>query len=262
MARRRDDKITVEEEIAELSKATSVFEKYIQSSFAEFAGSMVYTFIACLAVTTMDVTNIAFAEGFGIAFLCSAFLSVSGGLFNPALTFSMALAGGINIVAAIMYFICQLVGALVGASFVRAVILGDSYHDIKGGCNQYRGVVPFDKYDSNRQLEMTQGTAVVIESVLSTMIFLVYLMANLDSKSRQPTGPLAYGFAVLVSVIAAYHSTGASFNPARSFGPAVVSGYWAEHYIYWAGPMLGGLLAGLFYRLILGDRKKRFILKH
>ncbi|XP_030840396.1 aquaporin-8 [Strongylocentrotus purpuratus] len=263
MARRKDDKISIDaSDIVELSKATSVFEKFIQSTFAEFIGTMVYTFIACMAVTTMDVTSIALAEGLGIAFLCSAFLNISGGLFNPGLTFAMALSGGINAVAAIMYFIFQILGALIGAAFIKAVVLNDSYYDIKGGCNQYRGLVPYDKYDANRQLDMTTGTAVVIETVLSTMIFLVYLMANLDTKGRQSTGPLAYGFAVLVSIICAYHSSGGSFNPARSFGPAVISGYWAEHYIYWAGPALGGLLAGLFYRLILGDRKKRFILKH
>ncbi|XP_041474185.1 aquaporin-8-like [Lytechinus variegatus] len=265
MARRRDrdDKISIDaSDIVELSKATSIFEKFIQSTFAEFAGTMIYTFLACMAVTTMDVTLIAFAEGLGIAFLCSAFLNVSGGLFNPGLTFAMALAGGVNAIAAILYFIVQIVGALIGAAFIKAVVLNDSYYDIKGGCNQYRGLVPYDKYDANRQIDMTPGTAVVIEAILSTMIYLVYLMANLDKKARQVTGPLAYGFAVLVSIICAYHCTGASFNPARSFGPAVISGFWAEHYIYWAGPAIGGLLAGLFYRLILGDRKKRFILKH
>lgn len=265
MARRRDrdDKISIDaSDIVELSKATSIFEKFVQSTFCEFVGTMTYTFIACMAVTTMDVTMIAFAEGLGIAFLCSAFLNVSGGLFNPGLTFAMALSGGVNALAAIMYFIVQILGALVGAAFIKAVVLNDSYHDIKGGASQYRGLVPYDKYDANHQLDMTPGTAVVIETILSTMIFTVYLMANLDGKARQVTGPLAYGFAVLVSIICAYHSSGASFNPARSFGPAVVSGYWAEHYIYWAGPALGGLISGLLYRLMLGDRKKRFILRH
>lgn len=77
MARRKDDKISIDaSDIVELSKATSIFEKFVQSTFAEFIGTMVYTFIACMAVTTMDVTSIALAEGLGIAFLCSAFLNI------------------------------------------------------------------------------------------------------------------------------------------------------------------------------------------
>ena len=74
-----DDKLSIlddNDSIVPLSKATSVFEKYIQSTFAECAGTMVYTFVACLAVTTWDVKMMAFAEGLAICFLCAAFLNV------------------------------------------------------------------------------------------------------------------------------------------------------------------------------------------
>ena len=54
----------------------TTFEKYVQSTFAEFAGTFFYTFIACLAVTSQDVVSIAFAEGLSIALLCSAFLNI------------------------------------------------------------------------------------------------------------------------------------------------------------------------------------------
>lgn len=239
----------------------STFEKYVQSTFAEFAGTFFYTFIACLAVTSQDVIAIAFAEGLSIALLCSAFLNISGGLFNPALTFAVALSGGINPFVALLYFVGQISGGLAGAAFVKAVLAQDSYYDIQGGANMFRGNVPFDKYDSDHTLEVTTGTAVIIECMLSIFIFMAYLQSNLDPKSKQVTGPLAYGFAVVVAILTGYHTSGASFNPARSFGPACVAYYWDEHYIYWAGPFIGGLLAGVFYRLVLGDSSKRLIMK-
>ncbi len=71
MGKKRDDidDLDFEEEL-------SNFEKYVQSTFAEFAGTFFYTFIACLAVTSQDVLSIAFAEGLAIALLCSAFLNI------------------------------------------------------------------------------------------------------------------------------------------------------------------------------------------
>ncbi|PIK51507.1 putative aquaporin-8 [Apostichopus japonicus] len=246
----------------ELEKKLSSFEKYIQSTFAEFIGTALFTFVACLAVSSRDVLSIAFAEGLCIALLCAAFVNISGGHFNPALSFAAAICGAINPILAVLYFVAQTCGAMVGASFVKAVILGDSYHILKGGANQFRGLgVPYDPYDSFHHLNVTPVTAIVVEAILSCLIFTVYLQANIDKKSRSSMGPMAYGFALIVAIISGFHVSGGSFNPARSFGPAVPSGYWDQHYIYWAGPYVGALVSGVMYRLILGDGKKRLIMR-
>lgn len=72
-----------------------------------------------------------------------------------------------------------------------------------------------------------------------------------DSKSVGRFAPLSIGFAVLVCVMVAAPFTGGSLNPARSFGPAVVAGTcWDGHWVYWVGPIVGGLLAGLTYKYL------------
>lgn len=238
------------------------FEKYVQSTFAEFIGTLLFVFVACMAVSARDVLSIAFAEGLCIALLCAAFVNVSGGHFNPAVSFASAVCGAINPICACLYFVAQILGAMCGASFVKAVILGDSYHILKGGANQFRGLgVPYDPYDTFHHLNVTPVTAIVVEAILSCMICTVYLQSNIDKKSQTSVGPLAYGFALLVSIIAGFHVSGGSFNPARSFGPAVPSGYWDQQYIYWAGPYIGALVSGVLYRLVLGDGKKRLIMR-
>ncbi|XP_071948907.1 aquaporin-8-like [Antedon mediterranea] len=253
------EKINYEDTEVERGEEAAVFEEYVQSVFAEFGGTLLYTFIACLAVTTENLVAIAFAEGLTIAVLCSAFLRISGGHFNPALTFAVCISGGLNPVLAAIYFIVQLIAAMIGAAFVKAVVLRISYDDIDGGVNKLRGSIPYDPYDLEHELDVTGGTAVVTEILVCIMIFSAYMNANVDHKSKQISGPLAYGFSITAGILSCFFVSGASFNPARSFGAAVCSGYWNEHYIYWAGPFAGAIFSGLFYRLILGDSKRRLV---
>ncbi|XP_038069095.1 aquaporin-8-like [Patiria miniata] len=260
MSGRDPGKIDMDDDQQE-ERTITTFEKYVQSTFAELVGTMFFTFIACLAVTTQDLVAIAFAEGLAMALLCSAFLNISGGIFNPALTFAVCLCGGISPLLAVLYFVVQICGGMLGAAFVKAVLLEDSYYDIRGGCNKFRGSVPYDKYDSLHVLGVSPGTAVIIEAMLSLFVYMSYLQANMDNRGKHLTGPLAYGFSITVGILTGMYSSGASFNPARTFGPAVASGYWDEQYIYWAGPVMGGLLAGAFYRFILGDSNKRLIMR-
>ena len=68
--------------------------------------------------------------------------------------------------------------------------------------------------------------------------------------------PLAIGLAVVVAHLVGVPITGTGLNPARSIGPAIVSGTWINHWIYWVGPIIGGMLAGLVYEAIFAQKKK------
>ena len=72
----------------------------------------------------------------------------------------------------------------------------------------------------------------------------------MDPKGRGNIAPIAIGLAVLVDHLIGVPLTGASMNPARSFGPSLVANFWDNHWIYWAGPLVGGGVAGLFYYFV------------
>lgn len=260
MAPKDDKKIDFDDDYDE-KETKSVFEEYVRSTIAEFIGTFFYVFIACLVVTSKNLIAMAFAEGLAIAVLCTAFINVSGGMFNPALTWAMVIAGGVNPLIGVMQFGVQTVAAMAGSGFCKGVLYQFDYQDINGGSNQWQGVVPLDKHIINSELSVSTMGAVITETIVCVFIFMVYLQANFDKKSKQVTGPLAYGFAVTCGILVGYHASGGSFNPARSFGSSAISGFWDEAYIYWAGPFVGASIAGLFYRLVLGDSTKRLFMK-
>ncbi|XP_038075258.1 aquaporin-8-like [Patiria miniata] len=239
----------------------NVWERYVQPVFAEFTGSILYTFIACLAVSANNVFAIGIAHGFGIAVLCTAFVRISGGQFNPAVTLASLLSGGTGIVG-LVYLPFQFIGALLGSAFVKASIYQyNSFEEIHGGANMMRGnrrIDPFNEYQRTSTWQINIVSIIIIEIVASTAVYLCYLLNNIDDRQPQ-RAPLYYGMGVAAAVISTYFTSGGGFNPAVSFAAAITSGYWNEHYVYWVGPLIGALLAALVYRLILGDRRKRLL---
>ena len=98
------------------------------------------------------------------------------------------------------------------------------------------------------------GMGILIEIVLTfTLVFVIFATA-LDREGMGRLAPLAIGFTVLVGHIVAVSLTWASMNPARSFGPALVAGVWGDHWVYWAGPLVGGGIAGLVYQVVFFGR--------
>ncbi|XP_019098642.1 PREDICTED: aquaporin TIP4-1-like [Camelina sativa] len=79
-------------------------------------------------------------------------------------------------------------------------------------------------------------------------------MVDPKKGSLDGLGPLLTGFVVGANILAGGAFSGASMNPARSFGPALVSGNWTDHWVYWVGPLIGGGLAGFIYENVLIDR--------
>ncbi|XP_072030854.1 LOW QUALITY PROTEIN: aquaporin-8-like [Amphiura filiformis] len=241
----------------------NAWEKFVQPIFAEFIGTALYTFLACMAVTGSGIFGIGIAHGFAMAALCTGFIEISGGQFNPAVSLASVLAGGTHPIVGLIYIPIQIVAGLVGSAFVKAVLQEDTYNEFDGGAPMLRGnrrITPFDEYDKVNRWEFSVVSAIIIEILVCTLIYLSYLMSNVDTRTGVKD-PIYYGFGVSAGVLASYYVSGGAFNPAVSFGAAIVSGYWPNHYVYWAGPVVGALISAALYRLLLGDRKKRLLFK-
>ncbi|KAL3875607.1 hypothetical protein ACJMK2_033542 [Sinanodonta woodiana] len=230
---------------------TGGFKTIVQPILAEFVGACVFVFIGCMASQNNLLTAVALAHGLTIALLIIGLGGISGGHFNPAVTLGVTLAGAIKPVLALGYFIAQVLGGLLGAAFVRAVLPYDIYVTTKGGRHSLgKGVDP--------------GWAIFGEVILTTVLVFTVLMSSVNRLTKSKLAPLAIGFAVAVDIMSGGPTTGASMNPARAFGPAVVSfaavsGSFDNHYVWWVGPLLGGVIAGLLYRCLFASSDKRWI---
>ncbi|XP_015497891.1 aquaporin-8, partial [Parus major] len=173
----------------------------------------------------------------------------SGGHFNPAVSLSVWLLGGLHITMLIPYWLSQLCGGMIGAGLAKAVAPSERFGNASGGA--FGGITADE-----------QVPAVLLgEIVLSSFLLLVVCMGAINGRSRTPLAPLCIGLTVTADILAGGGVSGACMNPARAFGPALVANYWDYHWVYWVGPMLSALLVGGLLRFLLGDQAMRLFLK-
>lgn len=180
---------------------------------------------------------IALGFGFAVAVMVAATGHISGAHINPAVTLGVLVAGKIKLPDAIAYVISQLIGATVAAMVLRSLL---------GPGAAAAGVTGIDS-----SLSVLQGFG--IEVILTFILVFVVFGTAVDMRS-QKLPALFIGLTVTIDILVGGPFTGASMNPARSFGPAVVSGTWVNHWIYWIGPLVGGALAGGMYSKIFLPR--------
>ncbi|CAJ0590730.1 unnamed protein product [Cylicocyclus nassatus] len=222
---------------------------------AEFFALMAFVLVGSLqAVTTYDgVLHAAFCHGIAIVVLVAIFAHISGGHVNPAVTLGVAVAGKMPPIEAIFYVVAQLLGGLLGSFIVRAILNFNQYVTIQGGATLCGvGVAWY------------QG--LIAEIFTTSFLVLAVLLSAADEKSV--IAPIVIGFTVLFDIIAVGSISGASMNPARSFGPNVVASifisdqlierFWSQHWIYYAGPIIGALMAAGLYRVFFA-RENRLV---
>ncbi|CAL0311653.1 unnamed protein product [Lupinus luteus] len=214
----------------------------LKAYLAEFIATLIFVFAGVgSAIAYNEVTKdaaldpaglvaVALAHAFALFVGVSIAANISGGHLNPAVTFGLAIGGNITLLTGLFYWIAQLLGSIV-ASLLLSFVTSKSVptHGLASGVNAFGGVV--------FEVIITFG-----------LVYTVYATAADPKKGSLGTiAPIAIGFVVGANILAAGPFSGGSMNPARSFGPAVVSGNFAENWIYWVGPLIGGGLAGLIY---------------
>ncbi|KAM9780618.1 aquaporin-8b [Neosynchiropus ocellatus] len=237
----------------EPSRPANTFEKHVQPCLAELLGTMLFVFIGCLSVVENPEgagrLQPALVHGLAIVVLVSCFAEISGSHFNPAFTLAIYLCAGMEMRMVVPFIACQLAGGALGAALAKVMTSGENFSRVHGGS--------FAMLQSDDQI----GAAVIGEIAMTCLITLVLLLGAVNSRTKTPTAPVLVGLTVVFNVLAGGGVSGACLNPARAFGPALVSNYWVYHWVYWLGPVAGALIAVVLVRLLVGDRKIRLIQK-
>ncbi|EPS45203.1 hypothetical protein H072_780 [Dactylellina haptotyla CBS 200.50] len=179
------------------------------------------------------IVYIAMAFAMSLAVNVWIFFRVSGGMFNPAVTVALVLGCGMPIPRAAICILAQILGSIAAAGVAEAILPGK----LSVGTNTGNGIT------------VVQG--LFIEMFLTAQLIITIFMLAVEKTKATFLAPLGIGGALFIGHLVGIYYTGASLNPVRSFGPAVVAGHFNhDHWIYWIGPLLGALLAAGFYKLL------------
>jgi MIP family channel proteins len=210
-------------------------EKLIAEAIGAF--TLIFAGAGAIMVTgAQDLVAIALAHGLAIALMVSTLGHISGGLFNPALTIGLWVTRRLDAVNTVGYILAQLVGAVLAA-----LVLIPLFPEVMRQA-QNLGTPPL-----NPGIDFVQGVG--IEVVLTFFLMLAVFGTALDPRGPR-LGGLVIGLIITMDIFTAGALTGAAMNPARAFGPALVSGTWDNHLVWWIGPIIGAVLAALLYHYV------------
>jgi len=202
---------------------------------AEFLGTFALVFFGCgaIAIGKLDATGVALVFGLVIAVMIYAVGHISGAHFNPAVSIGFAIGRHFPWPRVVTYAIAQVAGATLAASTLRATL----------GPASSLGVTHPAGSD---------WQAIVFEAVLTFVLVLVVTAVATDTRAVGEAAALAIGGAVTLGALVGGPITGASMNPARSIGPAIIAGDLGSLWIYLLAPIVGAALAALAYRFLRG----------
>ncbi|KAF4369314.1 hypothetical protein CsatB_029752 [Cannabis sativa] len=226
---------------AEISQADS-----LKAALAEFISMLIFVFAGegsgmaynkltnNGSATPAGLVSASLSHAFALFVAVSVGANISGGHVNPAVTFGAFVGGHITLMRSVLYWIAQLLGSVVACLLLKFATGGleTSAFALSSGVGAWNAVV--------FEIVMTFG-----------LVYTVYATA-VDPKKGDIgiIAPIAIGFIVGANILAGGAFDGASMNPAVSFGPAVVSWTWANHWVYWLGPFVGAGIAALVYEIV------------
>ena len=218
----------------------------IRAVLAELIGTLIFVFLGTSAVVSVSNADdagkfmvIAVAHGLAILVVVGFTAKLSGGHVNPAVTLAMMFSRHIGVFRGALYIVAQAVGAVVGSLLVKWVVPNSlegnlGAHGLAGG--------------------VAVGEGLLLEIFLTFILLLVIYNVAIG-KRAVVSAPVAIGLTVLILHFSGLFLTGGSFNPARSFGPAVVANVWGDFWIYILGPAIGAIAMSIVWQIwkTIGD---------
>ncbi|KAG6531121.1 probable aquaporin TIP4-3 [Zingiber officinale] len=216
--------------------------EFPRSVFTELLLTFVFVFTGVSAAVSAEemgggqgtitgLTAAAATNAMLVAVIVAVGMDASAGHLNPAVTIGFAAGGYVTVIRCALYIVAQLLGS-AAACFLLMYISGGQdlpMHALGSGMRPLQGLV--------------------MELLLTfSMVFTIYAVVVEPKKGVvSSVAPLLVGLIVGANTLAGGYFSGASMNPARSFGPALARWNWTDHWIYWAGPLVGSALAGFVY---------------
>jgi len=223
------------------------YSKYI----AEILGTLLIVFIGAGAVCAEHSVKMAGNQGvhvwaitvFGFVVVAVVYATsyISGSHINPAITISYWATGRMYAGTAAYYIMSQMLGAVMAAYFL-SLLFPDAISTVYlGTCTLGEGVVPWK--------------AASIECLVTFLLVFTIFATAVDRRTSKILAGVAIGLVYLFGVSVSTTISGGALNPARVFGPAVVSGHFDYHYIWWLGPVFGAVAAGFLYSKVFKRKK-------
>ena len=213
---------------------------------AEFVGTFALIFFGAGSICadqflrstnqgSVGLLGIAVAHGLAIGIMVSAIGHVSGGHLNPAVTIGFWVTRRISTFDALFYWVAQLAGGAAAAYVLRGVVPENTWRLVALG-------TPALTQD------FTRTAGMILEGIMTFfLVFVVFATAVDERGAFGKIAGFAIGLTITMDILMGGPFTGAAMNPARSFGPALAARQWANHGVYWVGPLAGGVLAGWLY---------------
>ena len=219
-------------------------EDTLRRAVAEMVGAFTLTFIGAGAAAASGVISdpsligVAIANGLAIGVMVCALGHISGGHFNPAVTFGFLIARKIKAGLAVVYWVAQFGGAALAALLVKLLLPRPITTATSLG-------VPALGHGVNA------GSGFVLEAILTFLLVFVIFGAAVDARNQfSVTAGLAIGLTIAIDVLFGGPFTGAAMNPSRAFGPQLVGNHWAHGWVWYAGPLLGAFVAAGLYSFL------------
>ena len=228
----------------------------VKRCIAEFFGTFWLVFGGCgaavlaAAFPALGIGFVGVSLAFGLTVLTMAYAigHVSGCHLNPAVTLGLVAGKRFPPREILPYWAAQLLGGAAAAGVLYVIATGKDVWDIGGFATNGYGAHSPGGYSL---------LACLLAEVLLTFFFLIVILGSTDQRAAKGFAPLAIGLCLTLIHLIGIPITNLSVNPARSTGPALVLGGWAlqQLWLFWAAPLVGAALAGLFYQAVLAEHE-------